>query len=496
MTLNESEKSDIRDKAVKGAAWSAIDKFGGQAFSFLTFLILARLLEPQDIGLIAIATLVVAFMQIFIDRGLAEAIIQRATITGAHLDTAFWINIFVAIVLTLLTFLFKGLIAGVYNEPYLKPILAWLSINFILAAFSSTQQAILRRNLNFRGLAIRRLLAQLIGGIVGVSMALFGFGAWSLVAQNLVYSSVGVIVLWQVSDWRPKLAFSKDCFKDLFSFGIHILGNSIVTFATGRLDEFFIGTFLGSVALGYYKVAYRLLRMIIEILTQVATSVLLPIYSRFQSDFAFARTIFYKSIQLASLISSPICLGLGILVPDLIQLLFGAKWLPAIPTMRILLFIGFLQPITGVTVSLVQSMGKPAWIFVTRSISVVVAAILFYALVNGGGRIEDVAWGQVFMQYAAIPVFTFMVHRLVPLDFKRYFKSLILPIIASGLMGIITVVLRTYLVVIGNVYVELILLFIAGVVTYILFIRLLCRKCFEELIYYSNILLRRVRRVK
>src|SRR3990172_5899036 len=225
------------------------------------------------------ASLFLAIVQTFQDQGFGDAIVQRDEIQPEHLDTAFWTNLLISGILTLLSIAASSMIAGLFHQSELTPIIQWLSLIFVFTGLSSTQQAILRRQLAFKKLAGRSLIATLAGGVIGVALAYLGYGVWSLVAQSLVSGGIGVIVLWSVSRWRPGFRYSRKHFKDLFLFGINIIVIDFLNFLNRHTDDLLIGYFLGPTMLGYYTVAYRLLRMMTELLTSVINAVALPTFS-------------------------------------------------------------------------------------------------------------------------------------------------------------------------------------------------------------------------
>ena len=209
-------------RAVKVVAWSAVDKWGSQALSVIVLWILARILGPEPFGLVALASAFTRFVEIFLDQGMTEAIIREPALVEEHLNSAFWINMVWSLCLLLITMVGASYIARIYQEPCLAPILRWLSVSYVLSAFSSTQISYLRRALSFRKLAIRSLMSKLVAAIVAISLALLGFGVWSLIAQLLVMSFVGAIVLWSSSPWHPRLMFSRSHFSGLFNIGVQI----------------------------------------------------------------------------------------------------------------------------------------------------------------------------------------------------------------------------------------------------------------------------------
>lgn len=189
----------LRQKAAKVIFWSVIQKWGRTAVWSLSLIILSRLLAPEAFGLVALATAFIAFIEIFLDMGFGAAIVQRTDLEPGHLDTAFWISVSIGTLLTFVTIAASGLLAGLFDEPRLAPVLSWLSIGFVLIGLSAIQRAILQRNLAFKNLAGRSLTATVVSGIVGISMAFAGYGVWSLVSQNLARSLAGVVVLWRAS---------------------------------------------------------------------------------------------------------------------------------------------------------------------------------------------------------------------------------------------------------------------------------------------------------
>ena len=274
----------LRQKAAKGVFWSVIQKWGRAAIQAFFFILLSRLLTPEAFGLVALATIFIDFVEIFLDQGTSVAVVQRAQLERAHLDTAFWISILTGILLTGLGISTSGFVASLFEEPHLAPVLSWLSLSFITNALSTTQNAILQRNLAFKSLAARSLIATIVGGIVGFSMAIAGFGVWSLVGQELSRGLTAAIVLWGASDWRPGFNVSKKHYKELFSFGISVVGNNSLEVLVRRSDDLLIGYFLGPTLLGFYTIGYRLLLIIIRLVTSITTTVAFPTFSRLQDN--------------------------------------------------------------------------------------------------------------------------------------------------------------------------------------------------------------------
>ncbi len=478
----------LRQKAAKGVIWSVIQKWGREAISGLTFVALSRLLAPEAFGLVALAFVFTAFVEIFLDQGFGAAIVQRADLEREHLDTAFWITVLTGILLTAGGIAASGLVAAFFQEPRLAPVLRWLSISFILGALSSTQIAILQRELAFKSLAARSLTATTVGGIVGVSMAFAGFGVWSLVGQNLANGLAGVMVLWRASDWRPGFRLSKKHYKELFTFGISVVGNKMSKVFARRSDDFLIGYFLGPTLLGYYTIGYRLLLIIIRVVTGIINSVAFPTFSRLQHKPEQMQRAFYKVTQYTSLLAFPVFIGLAAVAPELIPVLFGEKWAPSVPVMQILALIGILQSVLVFNGSIMKACGKPSWQLGIMLLTSVCSVIGFLLVVRWG--IVAVAASFVIVGYLLAPVSYVAVRRLIQIDFRTYLGQFVAPLSASLVMVIVILGLRyVFKRPELNLYLQLSIYLTAGALTYLLVIILTARSLSRQVLELVSLVL-------
>ena len=456
---------DIKQKATKGVAWTAVGNWGSQLTTFVVFIILTRLLRPEDFGLVAMAAVFTSFVSVFAEQGLGQAIVQRDRLEPEHLDTAFWTNIILGTGLTVLGVLLSGLVAQIYAEPVLQPVVAVLSVSFLFTALSSTQQSLLQRTFDFRALSTRQLVAAIAGGIVGITMAFMGFGVYALVGKALITSLVGTIVLWRVSDWRPRFAYSREHFHELFGFGMSMVGVRITNFFRTKLDDFLIGIFLGAQALGYYTVAYRLGRLVLDMFTGVMGNVAITTFARLQNDRDRLRVALHKITGVAGLITFPIFTGLVILAADLINTLSGAQWLPSVPAMRILSVAGFSLSLQYFLAYLIISLGKPNRLLVLNLIITLITAIAFIISARYGIVYVALAYAMVNVSFYA--AYLGVAHRLLPLDLRRYLVDGWRFLIPSLLMGIVVYLLNFYLSTTSlNLYLRLALSVLSGVLLY------------------------------
>ncbi|BDA72021.1 probable polysaccharide transport protein [Rivularia sp. IAM M-261] len=469
---------NLKQKAVKGVIWTAIENWGSRVISFVVFLLLARLLEPKTFGLVALASVFFAFMQVFLDQGFSQAIIQRKDVDNEHLDTAFWTNISIALLLSAMSMVGAGLIATLFKEPQLIPIIRWLSLSFLFAALNSVQSAILSRNLAFKALSLRTLIATLVGGAVGITMAFSGFGVWSLVGQQLANGLVGVLVLWWSTDWRPGFNVSKKHFHELFAFGINVVGINALNFLNTRSDDFLIGYFLGSVALGYYTVAYRILLMVNQLMVGTIQKTALPVFSRLQAEPERLRQAFYTAIGLTTLVAFPVFIGLSVLAPELVIVIFGEQWKPSIPVMQILNLIGLLYAGFNYNNPMIMALGKPAWGLGLSGLQAVGNVIGFAIAVRWG--IIAVASAYLIRAYLTAPITLWVVYKLIRINFNTYLKQYAAPLVASLAMVASLFGVKHFLSQIVSLQILLTICIGLGAVVYILTIMLIAPQLYKR----------------
>jgi PST family polysaccharide transporter len=419
----------LREQTTRGLTWSLIERWGNELVALGIFAVLSRQLEPQAFGLMALSMVVIDFARRFVDQGFSEAVVQRGELDPEHLDTAFWTGVATGALLTVLCVGLADPIARAFGEPRLAPVLRWLSLNFVIAGLSSTHKALLARSLRFKQLAMRALVAEIGAASVAISLAVTGFGVWALVGQSLTAGVFGVLTLWSVSGWRPGLTFRWRHFRELSLFGSNIVGYKLLNLLQQRADSFLIGAFLGTVALGYYSVAYRIFHAITKILTSAMNSVAFPVFSRLQGDVERMRRVFYEATQLTGLVTLPAFLGLAAIAPDAIPFAFGEQWGPSVPVMRVLTGVGILQSLTFFNGSVIKAVGKPSWQLGIAALQTVCTCVAMLAVVRSG--ITAVAITSVVVGVALYPVGFWAVWRLIGIEPGRYAAQFAGPLVSA-----------------------------------------------------------------
>lgn len=422
----------IAQRTVTGLLWTALDKWGGKVGSFLTFMVLARLLSPEAFGVIALALAFVAFARVFLDKGFTDAIIQKEYIDDLHVHSAFWVNLLISLFLVLVTFFSSEWIAALFSEPDLSGVVRWMSVIFVIRAFNSVQEALFRRNVKFKTVSAAGLSRVFVGASVGIPMAYFGYGVWSLVAQQIANQTTYVLVLWRVSSWRPAFRFSFPHARELMSFGIGVIGSGMLSFVNRRMDDILVGAFLGSTALGYYNVAYKILLSLVQVISSVGSRVMFPVFSRLQGSDSKTRSAYYKSVGYTLTLSSPVYLGLLVLAPYAIPIFFGEGWSKSVHIMQILCLVGLLQSGLYFNSPIILSRGSS---ILNMSISLVRATlnvIGFWVAVTFGGVVE-VAIAYTTVGYVVAPIEIFVIKRMINIEWERYLYCIAKPVIAAAI---------------------------------------------------------------
>ena len=424
----------IRDAAVEGVKWSAIQNWASRGLSTLLFIFLARLLRPEDFGLVALSSVFIALLTIFQEQGLSRTLIQRDELAEDEVDTAFWFGLGAGGVLTILLLFLAPLAGQAFGEPRLTPILRWLSLSFILGGLNSTQAALLYRHLRFKPLAVRSLLATLLSGVLAVGLALNGAGVWALVAQSLAKPAISCVVLWTASDWRPRFRFSRRHLRMLTSFSANILALDLLSFVNRRSDDLLIGAVLGPVALGYYTVAYRLLLTMTDVFTSTVSVVSLPIFSRMQRDLPRLLRAFYAATRMTSALAVPAFVGVAVTAPDIVPVLFGEQWARSIPVMQILTVIGILHSVAFFNRSVMIAVGQPGHALRIALLNAVLNVAFFAVAVRWG--IFAVALAYVLRGWLLAPLPLIVLRKSIALNYRDYVRNLMAPLAASTLMAL------------------------------------------------------------
>ncbi len=344
----------LKQKTVSGLFWSFIDDFAKLGITFVSGIILARLLTPREYGLIGMTTIFIAISQSFIDSGFRQALIRKGDCTQADYSTVFYFNLFVSFIFYLLLFVFAGTIGQFFKEPKLPAIIRVLGIGLIINALTLVQQTQLIKDINFRLQTRISVISAIISGIIGITMAYTGYGVWSLVATTLSGSFVTMLLLWLWRKWRPSLLFSWASFKEMFAFGSRLLISGLIDTVNRNIYNLIIGKYFSAADLGYYTRAVTFTNLPSQNLTGVVQRVSYPVLTTMQDDPQRLRAAYRKLIQNTMLISFVLMLGMAAVAEPMVITLVGEQWRPSIDYLQLLCFVGMFYPLHAINLNMLQ----------------------------------------------------------------------------------------------------------------------------------------------
>lgn len=348
----------LKEKTVKGLGWSLVDNLAGSGITFIVGLVLARLLSPEEFGVIGILMIFIAISNSIIDSGFSNALIRKPVATEDDYNTAFYINLMLGVVMYLVMFVSAPGISVFFKSPIVAPTLRVLSIVLILNAFGIIQRTLLVRKVDFKSQAVISLAASIISGVVGIGMALSGYGVWSLVGQQLSRQLVNTLLLWGFSHWRPARLFSTASFHELFGFGSKLLISGLIDTIYNNIYQFVIGKFFSKADLGQYTRAQQFQTIFSSNLTAVIQRVSYPVLSSIQDEGERLKMA-YQKVMVHSIAISSICLlGLAAIAQPLIVTLIGEKWMPAVEMLQIICVSGMLYPLHALNLNILQVKGR------------------------------------------------------------------------------------------------------------------------------------------
>lgn len=354
---------NIAQKTISGAKWSAISRFGQQGLSFVVTAILARLLSPDAYGLLGMATVVTGFINIFKDLGTSSVLIQHKELSDDLISSIFWVNVLFGLLSTGVVAVIAPWIALFYREPQVVPVLRVLSFSFLVSGLSIAQQALLTRQMAFDKLARIELASSVVGGVVGIGMAVSGMGVWSLVGQTLCRSFAITVLLWIASAWRPQLRLGWTEVRSVASYSLNLSGFNIFNYFVRNADNILIGRYLGATPLGYYSLAYRLMLYPLQNISGVLGRVLFPAFAQIQDDNTRFRRAYLRVCASISVVTFPMMLGLLVVAKPFVTTIFGPRWMPVATLLMILAPLGMLQSIGTTVGHIYTAKGRTDWMF-------------------------------------------------------------------------------------------------------------------------------------
>lgn len=434
-TINSFEVStpgrSIFSRAVKGGFWLFSLRILTRLIDLAKSVIVLRLLEPSDFGLVGIATLTMGMMISFTEMGLRAALVQRKENTEGHLNVAWTFGIVRGILLFGILYFGAPYVADFFNRADAEWVIRLVAISILLRSFANIGTVYFAKELQFHKQFIQNIISLLAGAAVAILLAFKYRNVWALVFGGLAASLTQCVMSYVMHPYRPRISFDIAKAKDLWAFSKHVLGASMLDFFCLHGDDAFLGKMLGATALGFYQQAYRIGNMVAAEIGNKVAAVAFPAYSKLQDNLAKLRAGYFKAVQATSLLVFPIAGGIIILAHEFTEIVLGAKWLPMVPAMQILCMLGLLKCMQRAPVFM--SCGRPDIITRLTFWRFLLMLITIYPL--------TVMWGMVGTSICVLgaslaiqPLGFYKLQKLIDAKFKDVLKLLSFPFAATLIM--------------------------------------------------------------
>ena len=348
---------DLKSKAVTASLWAIVEKFSLQIVQFVVSVVLARLLEPRDYGLIALTGIFTSLSAAIIDGGFEKSLIRARTLEPIQIDSAFYVNLVLGFLLMGILWLSAMPIAHFFHEPALAPVLRIVSLTLPMSAFTCVQRVLLMKELNFKKISLAQMASSTAGGIVGIAMALKGYGVWALVGSLITIQFVTIVIFWTKADWYPKIRFSFSSIREMLPYGTRIMFVSILFFLMLQFNTFIVGKLYKDTDLGFFNRGGRFPDLIVNLIQSIVLKLAFPLFAKVRDEKDQLEEVLRRTTQLVAFICFPLLALMFVNAYDITLVLFTAKWLPSVIYMELFCFITLLEPFVVIYRELIMAKG-------------------------------------------------------------------------------------------------------------------------------------------
>lgn len=473
----EGDNKNTKGKVINSLFWKLMERGGVQGIQFIVQIVLARILSPNDYGIISLLTIFIALANVFIQSGFNTALIQKKNVKEEDFSSVLYISLVVSTILYIILFFASPFIANFYKIAELKQVLRVLAIILFFGAFNSIQNAIIARTMQFKKLFIGSVFSILISGIVGITLAYSGFGVWALVAQQIVNQVSITFILWFTLKWRPKLIFSINRVGNLFSYGWKLLVSSLIDTIYMNLRGLIVGKVYASNMLAFYNRGEQFPQLIVNNINGSIQSVMLPTLSAEQENKKRVKELVRRSIVTSSFLIFPMMIGLAVVGEPLIKILLTDKWLPAVPFMQIFCLSYALWPIHTSNLQAINALGRSDIYLKLEIIKKIIGIIILIISMFYG--IYAIALGGLLSGIISSFINAYPNLKLLNYGYKEQIKDILPSLLLSIIMGgvaysILYLNMSSYLTLISQVLV--------GAMVYIGLAILFKLECYEYLL--------------
>ena len=387
----------LGQRFTSGVAWMSVGVWAEQAFNFIIIAILARLLGAEAFGLLAMAAAFVLFSEFLVRESISDILLTRDELSPARLNSVFWLLALLGGILMTVLFLAAGPVARFYGEDVVQGLLIGLSPTVMMIALTAVPVAILRRKMEFRVLALRAIAGAVIGGVVGIGMALAGYGVWALVGQRLALTATNIVMAWGAVSWRPGFSVSRKHLREILHFGHRILGLRAAELAAVQSPVVIIGALMGPVQAGYYAIAWRVVEVAFFMLITPLRMVAQPAFGAVERGGGRAKDLLLDVMRLTGFLAFPAFAGLAVLSEPVLVLLFGQKWSPAAPVLSLMSVLGMYLSAEKVQQTFCLAAGRPGRLAILTWIEVGLATMVIVVAAPYGLPLATACFVAVFL---------------------------------------------------------------------------------------------------
>jgi O-antigen/teichoic acid export membrane protein len=424
----------LKAQAISGVKWGGVSMGVITGLQFLTLAVLARLLSPSDFGVVAMAMVVVGFVQGFSDMGLSNAVIQRQNVPKDHLSSLFWINTLTGILLFIFILLVSPLAVVYFAKTELFNYLVLAGLVLLISPGGQVFNMLLRKELRFKTLSKIEIMATTVYSVSAIGLALAEYGALSLILGQVIRSlfTVGVLFFVFRKEWLPRFHFSWKEVRGYLSFGAFQMGERVINYLCANIDYIIIGRVLGPAALGFYSVAYQIMMLPLHKVNPIIGRVAFPTFSRIQHDNSAMRRGYCKAINYISMLSFPMLAGMFVVAPEFIKLVYGPKWAPSIIVLQIFCLAGAFKSLINPTGSILLAKGRADISFYWNVFAVIVISVAVLVGVNWG--IVGVSIAILSLQLPFFLIIQPIANKLIDLKLRQCLGAIQSPLFCSGIM--------------------------------------------------------------
>jgi teichuronic acid exporter len=452
----------LKSKTINALSWSFIEYSWVHGIRFLVGIILARLLFPEQFGLIGMLGIFIAVAQVFLDSGFGAALIQRQEITQVHICSIFYFNIVIGILATIILFLIAPWVAVFYNQPLLEPMMQVFSIRILIDSLGIIHATTLTKKIDFKTISKISIIAGTGSGVVGVSLAAIGMGVWSLVVQQIASSLLRTVCLWLFGTWRPTLVFSFRSMREMFSFGSNLLISELLNQIFENIYQLVIGKYFSAFELGIFTRAKTLNELPSIAISSMIGNVTFPVFSSLQNDIEKLKNGVKKIHSLITLVNFPLMIGLAVIARPLVLSILTEKWEDCITYFQLFCLSGLVSPLTGVNINVIIALGRSD-IYLRLEIIKKVLIILSITITWSIGLFAMIC-GITLYNFIFFFLSSYYLNKITSYSIKSLLQSTISKLSIAVCMGLIVLALN--FISIANNWIMLFIQTIAGFVSY------------------------------